>query len=434
VEISKTSNNPGPPEKSLTDLPQTWLLVDIDSIAYVTKLAGFEYTKYVKLSDCGEVPVIRAQNVRMGNFVEENIKYISRDVSDLLVRSQVNGNEILMVFIGAGTGDVCLAPNGRRWHLAPNVAKIDVKDCIDREYLCFYLQSPLGLAETLSWAKSTAQPSLSMETIRKIKVPLPPLEEQNRIASIFNTIQGLIQKTNQIIEQTLRLKNGLMQKLLTRGIRHSRFKETEIGKIPEEWNVTTLGDNIKLQGGYAFKSTDYVDDGVNLIRITNVSFGNIIERELAKLPYDYLTKYKEFSLSNNDILIVLTRPITEGGIKVAKVNSHLPALLNQRVGRFKIINGDKILSGFLFYLFFSNTFIKYMKERLGTTHQPNISPSEIEKYSVPLPSIEEQRNIMSILSSVDRKISILRDEGMKIKLLKNGLMQNLLTGKIRVKA
>lgn len=147
----------------------------MDFLAHVTKLAGFEYTKYIKkLRDVGENPVIRARNVRMNGFEETHIKYIPKEVSNFLKRSQINGNEILMTFIGAGIGDVCLAPSGRRWHLGPNVAKIETEG-INREYLLFYLQSPFGLNNTLSWRKQTAQPSLSMETIRKIVVPLPPL-------------------------------------------------------------------------------------------------------------------------------------------------------------------------------------------------------------------------------------------------------------------
>ncbi len=187
-------------EDYIEELPESWTLTNVGYLAFVTKLAGFEYTKYIKLADEGEVPVIRAQNVQMGRFVEENIKFISKETSDLLDRSQLYGREILMVFIGAGTGNVCMAPQGKQWHLAPNVAKIDVNG-IDTEYLYYYLQSPVGFKYTTSWIKATAQPSLSMETIRKIIVPIPPLEEQKEIVKqvkkhieIANNIEDQIEK------------------------------------------------------------------------------------------------------------------------------------------------------------------------------------------------------------------------------------------------
>ena len=189
-------------------IPENWTFTNVGFLAFVTKLAGFEYTKYIKLSDEGEVPAIRAQNVQMGRFVEENIKYISKEISDILDRSQLHGREILMVFIGAGTGNVCLAPQGRQWHLAPNVAKIDV-DGIDVNYLFYYLQSPIGFHHTMSWMKATAQPSLSMETIRQIIVSVPPLEEQREIVRRIT----LILEDADLVEKQIEIAGNKADKL-----------------------------------------------------------------------------------------------------------------------------------------------------------------------------------------------------------------------------
>ncbi|EDZ93650.1 restriction modification system DNA specificity domain [Limnospira maxima CS-328] len=196
-------------------LPKTWAVTNIDYLAHVTKLAGFEYTKHFKTNDVAGIPIIRAQNVQMGKFIETNIKYISEDVSNYLERSQLHGREVLMVFIGAGTGNVCLAPQERRWHLAPNVAKIDV-DEISSNYLCLYLQSSIGQNYVDSWIKSTAQPSLSMETIRKIIVFLSPLEEQKeivrRVEKLFKAID-LIEQEHQKASKLLdRLEKATLSK------------------------------------------------------------------------------------------------------------------------------------------------------------------------------------------------------------------------------
>jgi type I restriction enzyme, S subunit len=197
------------------EIPETWTHTNIDFLAFVTKLAGFEYTKYIKFTSDGEIPVIRAQNVQMGKFSESNIQYIDKKTSDFLVRSQLFGREVLMVFIGAGTGNVCLAPQNRRWHLAPNVAKIDV-DYILNKYLCFYLQSPIGLRNTLSFMKETAQPSLSMETIRKILVALPPLEEQqeivNRVEKLFAVADSLEAKCKIAISRVENMEQSVLAK------------------------------------------------------------------------------------------------------------------------------------------------------------------------------------------------------------------------------
>ena len=170
-----------------TDIPNSWTHTNIGFLGHVTKLAGFEYSKYINYREMGEISIVRAQNVHMGNFIDDNIVYIDKVTSDLLERSQLHGREILMVFIGAGTGNVCMAAEGKRWHLGPNVAKIDV-DSIFAEYLNYYLQSPIGQANIKLFIKATAQPSLSMGTIRKVVVNLAPLDEQKEIVRILKNL------------------------------------------------------------------------------------------------------------------------------------------------------------------------------------------------------------------------------------------------------
>jgi type I restriction enzyme S subunit len=197
------------------EIPETWTITNIDYLAFVTKLAGFEYTKYIKFKEVGEIPVVRAQNVQMGKFVESNIIFIDKETSDFLERSQLFGREVLMVFIGAGTGNVCLAPSNKRWHLAPNVAKIDV-DCAFNKYLNFYLQSPIGLQNTLSFMKETAQPSLSMETIRQIVVHLPPLPEHHeivrRVEKLFSLADSLESKYKKAISRVEKIEQSVLAK------------------------------------------------------------------------------------------------------------------------------------------------------------------------------------------------------------------------------
>ncbi|AUT04717.1 hypothetical protein CLI64_30235 (plasmid) [Nostoc sp. CENA543] len=222
-------------------LPALWRVTNIDFLAHVTKLAGFEYTKHMKLEDNGDIPVVRAQNVQMGMFVPENIKYISKDVSDFLERSQLHGREILMVFIGAGTGNVCLAPKDGRWHLAPNVAKIDV-DGIHTKYLLFYLQSPIGQKNTLFWAKATAQASLSMETIRKITVYLPPLEEQQKIVC---RVESLLQVIDRIEQQYQQAKTDIDQ--LDQSILAKAFRGELVPQDPNDEPASVLLERIRAE-------------------------------------------------------------------------------------------------------------------------------------------------------------------------------------------
>lgn len=200
-------------------IPYNWQWVKIRNISFVTKLAGFEYTKYMRLTDKGDVPVIRAQNVKSAKLDLTNLKYINSDTSTLLERSSLNKECLLMTFIGAGIGDIAIFNMNKRFHLAPNVAKIEIYnkyENIDNKYIMYYLLSKTGKKEIFKFLKATAQPSLSMDTIREIYVPIPPLAEQKRIVAKVDELMKIyeeLEKENNIVQKlSSELFQSVMQK------------------------------------------------------------------------------------------------------------------------------------------------------------------------------------------------------------------------------
>lgn len=186
-------------EEKPFDIPDTWEWSSINELFWVTKLAGFEYTKYFtkdQIASQNTVRIVRAQNVKMNRFVENENEAITEELSVLLERSALTVDCLLMTFIGAGIGDTCIYSSPYRHHLAPNVAKIvPFTAGIYLRYYLIWLMSPAGQASVEKIKKSTAQPSLSMETIRSIRVAVPPLAEQKRIVSrveeLLATYDGL---------------------------------------------------------------------------------------------------------------------------------------------------------------------------------------------------------------------------------------------------
>lgn len=174
-------------EEKPFDIPDNWEWSSINELFWVTKLAGFEYTKYFtkdQISSKNAVKIVRAQNVKMNRFIENENEAISEELSLLLERSALTVDCLLMTFIGAGIGDTCIYSSLQRHHLAPNVAKIvPVTNGIYLPYYLIWLMSPAGQASVEKIKKSTAQPSLSMETIRSVRVAVPPLAEQKRIVA-----------------------------------------------------------------------------------------------------------------------------------------------------------------------------------------------------------------------------------------------------------
>ena len=197
----------------MIDIPISWIWAKGDELFFTTKLAGFEYTEHIKLKDTGEVPVIRAQNVRPFYIKKDSLKYIDMDTSLKLHRCALIKPALLITFIGAGIGDVALFNEKKRWHLAPNVAKQELfqgcENFISLKFINHFLMSDNGRAELFKHVKATAQPSLSMGTIRDIDYPLPPFEEQveivKKIENLFKICDELETQINssKINSQTL---------------------------------------------------------------------------------------------------------------------------------------------------------------------------------------------------------------------------------------
>ena len=178
------------------ELPEGWEWSSINELFFVTKLAGFEYTKYFSKNNIRaeySVHIVRAKNVKMGQFIENENEAITDDLSVLLNRSALTQDCLLMTFIGAGIGDTCIYHSDKRHHLAPNVAKIEPQTSgILLQYYLIWLMSPEGQKSVEQIKKTTAQPSLSMETIRSIRVAIPPFDEQKRIVSKIEELIPII--------------------------------------------------------------------------------------------------------------------------------------------------------------------------------------------------------------------------------------------------
>ena len=199
-------------------LPHGWCWAKIDDLYFVTKLAGFEFTEYFHLSEKGDIPVVRAQNVRKRYLEKTNLLYIDSATSKQLERSALTKQCLLVTFIGAGIGDVGLFDEPTRWHLAPNVAKVEpIAGCenyINNQLTNLFVLSEFGQSEIFKYMKATAQPSLSMESIRDIDFPLPPLAEQKEIvARVEQHLQTITQLETQIATRETTTKQ-LMQSIL----------------------------------------------------------------------------------------------------------------------------------------------------------------------------------------------------------------------------
>jgi len=172
------------------DIPDNWAWVKLGDICFVTKLAGFEYTKYIapNLTTAG-VPIFKGKNVQDGEIIYKFEGYIPESISDMLERSQARKKCILTPYVGT-IGNLGIHNRNGHYHLGSNVGKIELLpyNITSEEYIVLYLKSIYGYGELTKNKKATAQESISIEAIREVYIPIPPLAEQKRIVEKIDEI------------------------------------------------------------------------------------------------------------------------------------------------------------------------------------------------------------------------------------------------------
>lgn len=175
--------------------------------------------------------------------------------------------------------------------------------------------------------------------------------------------------------------------------------------MASEFETVPLGNVATVRSGFAFKSSDWSEDGIPVVKIANVKEGRLIMDGCSFVPNDVANSASDFALQTGDILIAMTGYI--GDVALVRDND-LPGVVNQRVGRFSIVNKKRLERNFLFYLLRSVD-IRNTIEGLGYgSAQPNVSPTMIHGVEIPLPPIDEQRAIDHILGTLDDKIDLNR--------------------------
>jgi len=292
----------------------------------------------------------------------------------------------------------------------------------------------------LQKAQGSTLKNINLPLLKSLVIPLPPLPEQQKIAEILSTVDKAIEKADEAIEKTQRLKKGLMHELLTgrwqtvdskQGKRE--FKDTEIGRIPKEWDVVQLSQVVeKIKRGPfggSIKKEIFIPKGYKVYEQKNVINNDF------KLGTYYISekKYyelKSFAIQEGDIL--LTAAGTIGKLAIIPRNAK-PGIINQAL--IKITLDKKKVIIHYFFNFFE--FAPFRKRVLGSSHgatMKNISSvKNLKSLKIPLPPLPEQQKIAEILSTVDVRLAILRKRKEKLERIKRGLMNDLLTGKKRVK-
>ncbi|MDM1708313.1 restriction endonuclease subunit S [Thiopseudomonas alkaliphila] len=201
--------------------------------------------------------------------------------------------------------------------------------------------------------------------------------------------------------------------------------------VPEGWKESVFGEAFNIKTGIGFKYAEYADEGIPLVKIDNVSHGYIKWENISYLPEDYLVQHADLILKEGDIVVALNRPITQGKLKIARIQAgDFPSILYQRVGKIYPIT-DKTNQDY-FYYGLEPLIFKFVKRKSIGSDQPFISTTELKKIKLLIPPLPEQKKIAQILSTWDKAITTTEQLLANIQQQKKALMQQLLTGKKRL--
>ncbi|PWN62957.1 restriction endonuclease subunit S [Chryseobacterium viscerum] len=425
------------------DIPDTWSRIPLYELRNKKDRYGFtggpfgSDLKSEHYTQSG-VKILQLQNIGEGKFIDKGIVYTSEQKANELISCNIYPGEIILAKM-APVARCCKVPStDERYVMCSDGIRLSVDTHrFDNEFVFQALNSKYFRDEAESKSTGTTRARIGLNELKQICLSVPnSVPEQQKIAEILSTVDEKIEVIDQQISETQELKKGLMQSLLTKGIGHTEFKESPLGMIPESWEVVKLNKIGSLSGGNAFKATAFNTEkiGLQVIRMSNIQPYGLALKKNPVFINSISDKESKFLLKKGDLLITLTGTIgkTDYG-NLAYIEESNSMVLNQRVGRFEY--NEKSFGKFLYYVFsseyFRNNFFEQGKG--GTGNQANVGKEGFESIQIVFPSKIEQKKIAEILNSVDDKLEVLSEKKTYYQELKQGLMQQLLTGKIRVK-
>ena len=272
----------------------------------------------------------------------------------------------------------------------------------------------------------TTLPSVKREEIEEYVFPFPPLSKQEKIAEILTDADSLIESLDSLISKKKNIKQGLMQSLLTRGLGHMKFKMTEIGEIPEDSDLTFISGLVSdLIGGGTPSTTEAIFWNGDIPWTRGASLNNhYLERGELFITKEGL-KHSSTNLIPAGNILMATR-VSVGNVSVNKIE----LAISQDVTAL-ILKKELIFNDYLYW--YLKRLTNQIQQRSQGSTIKGILKADLSKVLIPLPSLSEQQKIAEILSDADKEIEALEQKRDKYKLLKTGMMQQLLTGRIRVK-
>lgn len=289
-----------------------------------------------------------------------------------------------------------------------------------------------------SLGRGTTVSGITTSDLERTHMALPPLDEQRKIASVLLTVDRAIQTTEAIIAQAKRVKRGLMQDVLVGGITEDgrirdpedslgQFRETALGKVPKSWQMRPLSELCSEIVDSPHSTPTYSEDGVLIVRTSDIREGRFTPDEAKRISEDdYQDRVARLEPQPGDVVFTREAPVGEA----FKIPEGTRLCLGQRTMVFRP-RPDLLDPDFLVHSIYSSRVRKRFDQLVVGTTNPHLNVGTIRSFKLPVPSLGEQQRIVDLLNSLDDQIDSEKAQKEDLQRLKHGLMQDLLTGRVR---
>lgn len=403
------------------EIPVDW---EMSQVRSACQSIQYGYTASATSEPLGP-KLLRITDIQEGRVDWKNVSYCKCPAeiqSDYLLKP----GDILFARTGATTGKSFIIQECPKAVFASYLIRIVTKEAVDPIFFFYVFNSSIYWRQINQQMGGSAQGGVNASSLGEIRVPIPPTAEQTKIAEILSSVDRAIEKIAEVIEKTKHLKKALMHELLTRGIGHTKLKKSNVGQVPAEWDIKQLHEVAIIERG-KFQHRPRNEPRFYGGKYPFVQTGDVTNSNGRIRTYSQTLNEEGLSISRifpkGTILITIAANIGETAIAEFDV-----AFPDSLVG---IITKEEIDNRFLEY------YLRTRKEHFNSvatqSAQKNINLETLRPYPVPIPPKPEQIKIAEILSSVDEELEKETAQKTTLENLKKGLMQVLLTGKIRVK-
>jgi type I restriction enzyme S subunit len=384
-------------------------------------------------------PFIRSQNVGWGKLDLSDVAFISEAIHLTFTGSELQESDILLNITGASIGrcakaDETIEGGNVNQHVC--IIRTDRHKLLPT-LLVELINSALGQNQIDSYQAGGNREGLNFSQVRQLRFAIPSFEkEQTAIANALSDVDALISELEKLIAKKQAIKTATMQQLLTGRTRlpqfalreddtHKGTKSSELGEIPEDWEVVTLGDVGQTVIGLTYSPNDVADFGTLVLRSSNVQNGKLA---YANNVYVNMALPERVIVKQGDILVCVRNGSRQLIGKCALIDKNA---VGSAFGAFMSIFRTKY-SLFMFYQFQSDLIQNQINETMGATIN-QITNKDMSGFMITLPLDEkEQTAIATILSDMDEEIQALEQRLSKTRQIKQGMMQELLTGRTRL--